>query len=204
MIYKIIFIFTIFICLTGCATMNQSECNNADWQIIGMEDGAKGHLPSYLGEHRTACAEYNISPDLEAYTQGHHIGVKQYCTAKNGFNVGNKGNHYNSVCPSELEAAFLPAYQHGYDHYLLNKNIEDVESSIRYESNDIQDLKEEIVELEKLIISDGTSETQRAELLKRVKECQINIGYLEANISEFAKDKIILIDRLRQHKSHHQ
>ncbi len=190
--------------LGGCATMNKSECENADWRTVGMEDGADGRLPAYLGEHRTACATYDVAPDLDEYMVGHNIGVKQYCTAANGFNVGDDGDHYNGVCPSELEAAFLPAYEHGYDHYLLNKEIGDTESSIRYKSNDIEKLMNEITELEKQIISDDTSEAQRADLLERVKQCQNQIGYLDAIIYDLAQGKIVLIDQLRLHKSHHQ
>lgn len=202
--YKIFFIFTISLCLSGCATMNQSECLNADWQLIGMEDGAEGRLPAYLGEHRTACATYNVTPDLTTYMQGHNIGVKQYCTVANGFNVGSRGVDYNGVCPANLETVFLPAYEHGYDHYLWNKEIEDAESSIHYKSIEIDDLKEEIADLEKQIISNDTSEAQRASFLERVKQCQTEIGYLEAEIATHHEDKIILSERLSQHNLQHQ
>ncbi len=198
----ILFINTFF--MGGCATMNKSECENADWRTVGMENGADGHLPAYLGKHRTACATYDVTPDLDKYMEGHNIGVKQYCTAANGFNVGNDGDHYNGVCPSGLEAAFLPAYEHGYDHYLLNKKISDTESSIRYKSNDIDELMNEIAELEKQIISDDTSEAQRADLLERVKQKQNQIGSLDAEIYDLTQGKIVFIDQLRLHKSHHQ
>jgi hypothetical protein len=189
--------------LSGCATMNQAECLSADWRVIGMEDGSNGHLPSYLGEHRTACATYGVSPDLDSYMDGHRIGVKQYCTAQNGFNEGQRGDSYNGVCPANLEIAFLPAYEHGYEHYLINKEIRSAESSIRYKNNDIEDLKEEIAELEKQIISDGTTSEQRASWLERVKQCQTEIGHLEAEIAQLYDDKLILNERLNQHNLHH-
>ena len=30
------------ILLSGCATMNRSECQTADWRMIGLEDGSQG------------------------------------------------------------------------------------------------------------------------------------------------------------------
>jgi uncharacterized protein DUF2799 len=203
MINKLFLLVGVMLYLSGCATMNESECLNADWRLIGMEDGADGHLPSYLGEHRSACAYYNVTPNLDAYMDGHRIGVKQYCTAQNGFNEGQRGDSYNGVCPGNLELAFLPAYEHGYEHYLLNKEIRDAESAIRYKNNDIDDLTDEIAELEKQIISDATTEAQRANLLERVKQCQTEIGYLEARISEDHDHIIILNERLNQHNLHH-
>ena len=28
--------------MSGCATMNADECRNADWRIVGYEDGLQG------------------------------------------------------------------------------------------------------------------------------------------------------------------
>ena len=55
--------FTIFF-VASCATMSESECEEADWEIIGLEDGAQGHPLSHIGQHRKACAEYGVKPDL--------------------------------------------------------------------------------------------------------------------------------------------
>ena len=202
--FKILFIFCLILSLSGCATMNQSECLSANWRVIGMEDGAEGHLPAYLGEHRTACATYGVAPDLDTYMVGRRIGVTQYCTAANGFNEGQRGDTYNGVCPTSLEADFLPAYEHGHDHYLLDHEISDAESAIRYRNNDIRELREEVADLEAKIISSSTSEAQRASLLEQVRQCHIEIGYLEAEIAEYYDHKIILKEQLNQHNLHHQ
>lgn len=200
---NILFLFSIVISLTGCATMNQAECLNADWRLIGMEDGAEGHLPSYLGNHRSACAYYDVTPNLDAYMSGHKVGVKQYCTAQNGFNEGKRGDTYNGVCPRSLEVNFLPAYEHGYEHYSLSKEIRDAESSIRSRNYDIEELEEEITELEKNIIKEGTTAQQRTDWLKRIKDCQTEIGYLKAQVSQYHDDIVILNERLHLHNQHH-
>ena len=183
--------------------MNQAECLNADWRLIGMEDGAGGHLPSYLGNHRSACAYYDVTPNLDAYMSGHKVGVKQYCTAKNGYNEGKRGDTYNGVCPQSLEIDFLPAYEHGYEHYQISKAIRDAESAIRYRNNDINDLNKEILELERNIIKEGTTAKQRTHWLKRIKDCQTQIGYLKAKISQYHDDIIVYNGYLNQHNLHH-
>jgi len=67
-------IFLICLCLgftTGCSTLSQEECLVADWQLIGREDGAVGRDASYIGNHRKACADYGIVPDLQEYQHGY-------------------------------------------------------------------------------------------------------------------------------------
>lgn len=201
--YKLYFLLINLLLLSGCATMTESECLVANWKIIGIEDGTEGRLPSYLGQHRSACAPYNVTPDLNAYMDGHHIGVGQYCTPANGYNVGARGKKYQGVCPQELEKPFLVAYEHGYQLYSWNTEIDDIESSIRYKSNKIDELKEEITELEKQIISDQTDEAQRRELLDNVKDCQSQISYLETEIHDYTINKALLIERLETYKRHH-
>ena len=83
--------------------MNESECRNADWRMIGMEDGIDGRQQSYIGKHRQACAKHDITPDSVAYRQGYSEGLKQYCTEMKGFVLGKKGAAYHGVCPPESE-----------------------------------------------------------------------------------------------------
>ena len=200
---KLFFLLTIILFLSGCATMNKSECLSADWKIIGMEDGAEGRLTSYLGEHRSACAPYNVTPSLNTYLVGHRAGIQQYCTPSNGYNVGEQGKKYQGVCPSELEGPFLQAYEHGYEHYALKSELYDIESSIRYKHNKIHNLIEEISQLEKQIISDQTNEARRRELLENVKNCQSQISYLETDIYALGREEVLLHDRLEVHNLHH-
>ncbi len=64
---RLLFNAFIMLLVTGCATMDKSECEQADWRIIGLEDGAEGRPVSYIGRHRKACAEYGIKPNLALY-----------------------------------------------------------------------------------------------------------------------------------------
>ncbi len=193
---KILFLSIVILNLNACASMNKSECLNADWKIIGMEDGADGRLPSYIGEHRTACAGYNIKPNLDTYMQGHNIGILQYCTAQNGFNVGQQGKTYNGVCPQELEIQFLGAYEHGYEYYTLNSELDNIDYSIESKHHDIIDVKHEISNAEQKIISNDTTENQRVNLLEIIKEHQHTVTHMEAEIQEYLEQKLTVDKKL--------
>ena len=52
--------------LSGCASLSKSECLNANWEDIGVRDGANGQPEEYLIQHSTACAKVNVAPDRGA------------------------------------------------------------------------------------------------------------------------------------------
>ncbi|HED17718.1 MAG TPA: DUF2799 domain-containing protein, partial [Gammaproteobacteria bacterium] len=99
--------------LSACATLNKDECKIANWRVIGYEDGANGYLASRIGEHRAACAEYGVRPDLDAYSDGRAEGLQQYCIPANGYRLGLSGSTYNGVCSGYGESRFLGAFDTG-------------------------------------------------------------------------------------------
>jgi hypothetical protein len=117
--------------LAGCAGMDRSECVNADWYAIGLEDGAKGRGVERLGNHRRACAEHNVSPDGERYAAGHREGLKSFCTYERGYALGRGGSTTTATCPPELRDAFLVGYGHGRELHDLNRRLEQVNADIR-------------------------------------------------------------------------
>ena len=64
--------FYLFVCLigllliTGCASLDKQECRLADWRMIGYEDGAAGRSGTRIGDHRAACAQHGVIPDMAA------------------------------------------------------------------------------------------------------------------------------------------
>ena len=171
-----------FLFASGCATMNQSECQTADWAMIGMEDGARGRLGSYIGNHRSACAKFGITPDLNSYQSGHAQGVRQYCTERNGFARGRSGNRYNGVCPPELERSFLDAHSLGMDIYLANRELQNINSSIKSKEKEIEEIIATKNEKEQLLIHGKISPTERAILLEETKEMERSIGPIDDDI----------------------
>ncbi len=173
------FLFASLLLLCSCASMNQSECLNANWQMIGLEDGAQGRTLAYVGNHRKACAEYGISPDLEQYQAGHTRGLQQFCTYARGFALGQRGSRDPNVCPPQLSGDFRFGHQRGLEIYRLNRELQQTRSTLQQNIARQQDLLEEVEYMEGLIISRKTRESERALLLMEVKEAQTEIGRLE-------------------------
>lgn len=168
--------------ISGCASLNKNECLNADWRTIGMEDGARGELPSRIGSHRKACAKHGVTPDLSAYQQGHVEGVKQFCVASVGYSRGRSGYSYNGVCPANLESDFLRGYEPGREIYGLNSQIRSNSSTISVNENAIETQRQTLNALEGELVADGTTPQRRLELLREMENMQKSIAQLEAEI----------------------
>jgi hypothetical protein len=99
--------------LASCATLDEEECRSADWQQIGYADGAKGRLPARFAEHETACGKHRIGADSVGWRLGYAQGLGLYCTPRNGYETGRRGEGYADVCPVEFDGRFRPAYLDG-------------------------------------------------------------------------------------------
>jgi hypothetical protein len=188
-INRALFFLIFLIGLTGCATMNKSECLNADWQMIGMEDGAQGQPVSHIGKHRKACAEHNIRPDLEAYENGHAAGMKQFCTAANGFRMGKSGGYYNGVCPSDLEEDFMAGYDAGRELHAASLGVNQAAAAVKSNDSELKKLKEDVQAKETMLVSSKTSEMQRVRLLEEIRADEKKVEELEEKALTLARDE---------------
>ncbi|WP_196140531.1 DUF2799 domain-containing protein [Aliikangiella sp. G2MR2-5] len=165
--FSLSFIILCFLTQTGCATMDRSECQVANWQIIGMEDGAAGRPSSYIGNHRSACAEHGIAPNLQQYLVGHNEGLKQYCTYDRGLSLGRSGGGYNGVCPANLSKGFKRGFNKGHREYLVRSKIASTKSELDSLHRKLQQIETDIQKKEAQLIAQGTSvETRRALLVE--------------------------------------
>jgi len=100
--------------LGSCATMSEDQCLMGDWYGQGRTDGAAGYADSRLSDHAEACGRHGVTPDANAYYEGHEQGVRQYCVPGRGFRIAVSGGGYaNGFCPADLEQDFLYAYSDG-------------------------------------------------------------------------------------------
>src|SRR5205085_7248960 len=120
----------LLLALAGCASMNRNQCLNADWYAIGLEDGARGRAVERLGDHRRACAEYNVAPDTARYVAGRNEGLKSFCTYERGFSEGRAGNPYEAACPAPGATAFLAGYNRGRELHDLYQRRDEVQREI--------------------------------------------------------------------------
>lgn len=105
--------------LAGCATVSPEEraaaCSQTDWGRFGLNDGKLGVPAADRLDTFEDCAEVGHPADIAAYQAGRAEGLREYCTAENGFEVGYRGRGYEDVCPPELEPDFLQGLAEGRD-----------------------------------------------------------------------------------------
>lgn len=155
--------------VSGCATMDKSECLTADWRTIGFEDGANGKAETAISEYRQDCADHGVAPDLSAYQQGHREGSERFCTRRNGFMVGKRGGGYQNSCPAKLEAVFLPAYRDGKALYNLQRELNSARSALDKQQRLLAQLEHDISVKTEMLVEDGLIKEERVAILADIE-----------------------------------
>jgi Protein of unknown function (DUF2799) len=124
--------------LASCATLNQQECLNANWQQLGVDDGRSGQPVAWLNEHREACAKHGVVPDERAWLDGRAQGLVEYCSLDRALSDGLAGRGYQGVCPPGMDADFARINQAARDVHAarghvqsLNSQASQLEASLR-------------------------------------------------------------------------
>jgi hypothetical protein len=174
----------VFVVFCGCATLDKSECINADWQSIGYEDGARGYKTSHIGRHRRACAKHGITPDFDLYERGRRQGLLEWCTPRNGYRLGTQGKVYNGVCPPASAPAFMKAISQG-------RAFRDYENEVKKQDGRLEKMVAEQVSidrdinaLEAELIRDGISPRRRMKLLEEIRQLEQDQRYLISDIED--------------------
>ncbi|MBU6951081.1 DUF2799 domain-containing protein [Hahella sp. HN01] len=196
-----IFVVAALLNLSACATMNENECRNADWRVIGYEDGVAGRSATYLSQHREACSDYNVSPDLDAYRAGFDDGARNYCKPQNGFDLGRGGNAYKGQCPPDLEPVFMRAVESGQFVRYMEKEIKDSEGMRTSAEKDLDKNRDKIDAIENELVNGSGDAQKRRDLLKQMRELEnhrddlnYELRHLDAKIREYRSviDSIIV------------
>lgn len=156
--------------LGSCATMSAEQCLAGDWSGQGYSDGASGLRMSRLDEHAEACAKHGVTPDRAAYAAGREQGLFRYCTPANGFHSGRSGSSYGGVCPSNLEADFLPAYRDGQVVYGVEQALVNARNSVVSFGSRLEELDDKIAGKQRELRADGLTDAQKDEIRARIQE----------------------------------
>ncbi len=118
--------------LAGCASLSKDECMSANWEDIGIRDGANGRPEEYLIQHSTACAKVNVVPDRGAWTHGRERGLERYCVPQRMYSLGEYGGGFDAgVCRNFDQDRLVHAYERGRDVYRLSGELSALDSEIR-------------------------------------------------------------------------
>lgn len=168
--------------LASCATLDKEDCLSADWQLIGFNDGAAGYETKRLAQHREACAEYGVVPQIDDYLQGYDRGARRYCTAINGYDTARAGQAFSPVCSGDLRPAFAYGFERGMEAHRqverladVKDQLSDLKSAQRADTRERNQLKEQL-------IAEGISSDRRAYLLLEIKGLERVIRQRRAHI----------------------
>lgn len=175
-IFLLSFIALVF---SGCATLSKDECKTANWRTIGFGDGAKGEKASKISEHRSACAEYKITPDLNAYNAGRNEGLGQYCIPSTGYNKGAAGQRYNGICRNHNEKEFLSAFNHGLELHKQQSILNNLHRDYKKAKRKIKNANHQLSHNERRITSGKLTQLQAYKLLQENKEITKDISHNE-------------------------
>lgn len=156
--------------LASCATMSAEQCRAGDWGGQGFSDGVSGLSMSRLSEHAEACAEHGVIPDSAAYAAGRDQGLVRYCTPDNGFRAGRTGSGYGGVCPSYLEADFMPAYRDGQIVHGVDQALTSARSRVDSLGNELEDLDDKITGKQAELRAEALTDEQRDQIRSRIQD----------------------------------
>jgi hypothetical protein len=118
--------------LAGCASLSKDECMSANWEDIGIRDGANGRPEEYLIQHSTACAKVNVVPDRGAWLHGRERGLERYCVPQRMYSIGEYGGSFDiGVCRNFDQDRLAHAYERGRDVYRLSAELGSIDSEMR-------------------------------------------------------------------------
>lgn len=186
--------------LAGCASLSEDECRTVDWGDLGYQDGASGQPVTRVGDHRKACAEYGIAPDLALYRTGYAEGVRVFCQPSNAYRYGLRGGNVRASCPADLSEAFAAAYSTGYEIFLVSDAIKRSERDIDDAKDAVEALQEDIRDKREELRKDEVSGDRRAELRseirrnrKRIRELEDEVLYLRDRIFDLEVERDSLV-----------
>jgi hypothetical protein len=188
--------------LAACsATMSKDECRAVDWRTVGYEDGVAGHSGERIGEHRKACAEYGVTPDLDAYRAGRAEGLREYCQPHNGYRAGVSGAPYYDSCPPELAPAFVAAYQSGRELYVRERRVADADAAIAYRRREVARLESSVADRALTVMSETATADERAQAVLDTKHASERIGRLKSEIAQLERDRARYQQELEEYRS---
>jgi hypothetical protein len=174
--------------LQGCATLDKDECMLADWRLIGYQDGVAGKSATVVGKYREDCAKHAVVPDLDAYRTGREEGLQEYCTADNGYRLGNAGRGLPAVCPTVLEDGFRDAYGSGRKLYLARTAVNKTHSRIDDRKQTLSNLENNRAQKLASLIAAGLKTDQRVMILYDINELQQDMDSIEDEIIDLESD----------------
>lgn len=151
-------------------TVSKSQCAAGDWETIGYRDGTLGYRSSRILAHQDACVPRGVTPDRDAYLLGWSQGIEEFCTPRNGFDLGEGGGSHDNVCPAPLREAFLAAYDQGRSLWIARSRVGEIEQVLARAKYRLETIDAEIAGVVSAQLDPLLLPAQRIQLAARVKQ----------------------------------
>ena len=117
--------------LPGCASLSKSECLNANWEDVGIRDGADGRPEEYLIQHSKACAKVAVVPDRGAWEHGREQGLDRFCVPYRAYQLGENGYGFDTaICRNYDQDRLISAYEQGREVNRLGNVLASIDGEI--------------------------------------------------------------------------
>ena len=128
---KFIAVSALLATLNGCASLSKNECLNANWEDIGIRDGADGRPEEYLIRHTTACAKVAVTPDRESWFAGREQGLDRFCVPYRAYQLGEYGSSFDAgICRRYDQDRLVDAYERGLEVRRLGAEVDSIQGEI--------------------------------------------------------------------------
>ena len=125
---KLPFLLFLTITVTSCSSISKDDCKK-DMRSLGIDHGKRG-MNNLSDDVRSTCNNSTFIADIEQYEKGFNIGWSLYCTPRNGFESGRKGDSYKSFCPTDKEDLFHEKFLIGKKVYEKKDQVSELETRV--------------------------------------------------------------------------
>ena len=161
--------------LSGCASISKSECLNANWEDIGIRDGANGQPEEYLIQHSKACAKVNVVPDRGAWQHGRERGLERFCVPQRAYQAGEWGGGFEvAQCVNYDQERLQAAWFKGHEVNRLSSALNSIDSEIRNVHTELERKDLEQKERERLAFRLGQLVYERVDAQRAYEDAQVS------------------------------
>lgn len=129
--------------LVGCTMITKKDCEQGDWEQIGLKAGKRGESKEHYAKVEIKCSQYGILSNKDQYNKGRRAGLKLFCTYESGRQFGYMNNAYSAACPEKLERDFLRGYNLGKSEYLRDEQEKALAKQREKQEAELRRMREE-------------------------------------------------------------
>ncbi|MEK6555286.1 MAG: DUF2799 domain-containing protein [Bdellovibrionota bacterium] len=129
----VILVLGLSVLLSACASSTKLPCTTTDWYELGRQQGASGTEKNAPRTIASSCKAEGEQLDAQAlFESGHSLGLSEYCSEKNGYQLAQMSHEYRKgTCPQLLEDAFLRGYKSGLEAIQISRDRKTIKNKIQ-------------------------------------------------------------------------